>query len=76
MNSYFIGDVISNILINGTGVISDLYFNTDFNVFDFTQSRSNENISIMTNLDVNNNLTVSAGSVSLTAGNNISLISL
>ena len=64
----FIGDASSNFTISNSGSIDNLYFITDVNLFDFTIDRTGENAYFMTDLYFNNDLTITDGRVTLSAG--------
>ncbi|MCD6556243.1 MAG: hypothetical protein J7K64_03530, partial [Bacteroidales bacterium] len=65
----FIGDASSDFSLNGSGSVADLSFINDLNLHDFTINRAGENVVVLSDLDLNN-LTITAGSVTLTAGKN------
>jgi len=73
-NSFFIGDVSSNMTINGTGNLADIYFKSDFNLYDFTINRNGKNANLMTDLYFNNDLTITDGSVTLNATKNYDVV--
>jgi len=65
----FIGDALSDMIIENTGTLSDISFDTDFNLNNFTMNRAGVNANLVTNLSVKTDMTISGGSVTLTAPN-------
>lgn len=66
----FSGFNTSNLLINGSGSLDSIYFTNDFNLNNFTMNRAGDTATLMTDLTVLNNLTISDGTVTLTPTNN------
>ncbi len=69
INSYFTGDIASDMTIGGSGIIGDVYFKTDFNLNNLTMNRNSESLVIKTNLDINGSMTISDGNITLSAPN-------
>jgi len=72
-NSYFEGDAASNFIISSdadNGDIDSIYFKNDLSVNDFTIDRTGKSAVLMTDLDVTNNMTITAGNITFTVGNN------
>jgi len=70
-NSFFEGDGSSNFTISSdadNGDIDSIYFKNDFSVNDFIFNRTGKSGVLMTDLNITNNLTITAGSVTLSAG--------
>ncbi|MCF6365839.1 MAG: endonuclease [Bacteroidales bacterium] len=72
----FIGDIASDFTIIGAGTLGDIYFETDFNLNNFTMNRAATNANLMTNLSVNSDMTISAGSVTLNSPNQYDVFGL
>ncbi|MBN2664748.1 MAG: T9SS type A sorting domain-containing protein [Bacteroidales bacterium] len=62
----FIGDIASNFVINNTGYLDSIYFVNDFNLNNFTLDRADDTATLMTDLFVQNTMTISNGTVVLT----------
>lgn len=62
-----IGNIASDISILGNGTIDDLLFINNFTLNNFTLNRHNANFTILTNLTTNNNITITNGTLNLSA---------
>ncbi|NOZ35859.1 MAG: T9SS type A sorting domain-containing protein [Chlorobi bacterium] len=72
-NSFFEGNTTSDFIVSAdadNGSIDSIYFKNNFNVNNFSIDRTGQNVLIMTDLTVNNNLTVSAGNITMTPAHN------
>jgi len=75
-NGLFKGNVSSDMLINSSGSIGDIYFNTDLNLDNFTMNRAGENVNLMTNLTVANTMKAQNGSITFRASKNFTVNNL
>ncbi len=68
INSYFIGNIASDININGSGTLSNIQFKTDTNINNLSLDRSGQTLNILSNLNIAGNLTIKNGTLALDAG--------